>query len=358
MRIGIDGRFWNESGVGRYIRNLVRELNKLDEEDEFVLFVYKESGIKNQELRKNWEVVPTDIRWHTIEEQIKFPKLLNSYTLDLVHFPYFSVPIFYNKPFIVTIHDLILHHYATGKATTLPKPVYFTKLQSYKFVMNQAAKKSKKIITVSEATKSEIIDHLHVPPQKVVVTYEGADEHLKISEKKHLEKYFLYVGNAYPHKNLEFLIRTFSELSDPTVRLQIVGRADYFQKRLQKQTDGDQRITFITDADDAMLSTLYSNALALVSPSRMEGFGLPLLEAMKLGCLVIASDIPSSREICGDAALYFDLHKIDSLRTLLEKVMNDTVDRKQYINSGKKRSEFFSWEKMAGETLTIYKSAF
>lgn len=360
MKIGIDGRFWNESGVGRYIRNLVRELQKIDKENEYVLFVSPKSDISDSFKKRNWKIVTTDIRWHTIAEQLQFPKLLNSYNLDLVHFPYFSVPIFVKIPFVVTIHDLILHHHSTGKATTLPKPMYYAKLEGYKFVMRQAARKAKKILAVSEATKKEIIDHLGVRKEKISVTYEGADENLKYVERKTDEKYFLYVGNAYPHKNLSFLIRTFSELPDTKVKLKIVGREDFFQKRSQKLAQSvylNSNIEYLTDVDDTKLASLYSNALALVSPSLMEGFGLPLLEAMKLHCLVVASDIPSSHEICDDAAIYFNPNKRESLRAVLTEVIKGRVNKQTLISKGLQRSELFSWEKMAKETLHAYVTA-
>lgn len=178
---------WNESGVGRYIRNLTRYLQVVDKENEYVLFARSEDyrEIRNQELKiKNngWKIVATDIRWHSFEEQLRMPSILKREKLDLVHFPYHSIPVLYDRPFVVTIHDLIPYHFPTGKASTLLSPLYQLKLLGYRFVISQAVKKAKKIIAVSKATKQEIIDHLGVSPDKVVVTYEGVDE--KISNLK------------------------------------------------------------------------------------------------------------------------------------------------------------------------------
>lgn len=363
MKIGIDARFWNESGVGRYIRNLVRELGIIDTKNEYVLFVNSrdKKTIQSQLSGGSFQIVGTDVKWHTLGEQLRFPSLLNSYNLDLVHFPYFSVPFFYNRPFVVTIHDLILHHFATGKATTLPLPVYWAKLQGYKFVLKQAAKRSKKIITVSSATAKEIVDHLGVSDSKIVVTYEGVDISLKNSQVKNVkDRYFLYVGNTYPHKNLEVLIRAFSEISDTKVKLILVGREDHFQKKTVNVSTvlyRNPNIIFKTHVDDLELSELYQHALALISPSLMEGFGLPLVEAMRLGCFVVASDIPSSREVCKDAAVYFNPRSVDSLRDILEKVLRNSLDTKTYVKRGKVRSESFSWKKMAEETLDVYTSS-
>src|SRR4051812_22356097 len=120
MKIGIDARLWNETGVGRYIRNLVKELQLIDKKNEYILFVRKADfdKVSSQIVNSKFLVKVADIRWHTIEEQIKLPRILNNENLDLMHFPYFSVPIRYKKTFVITIHDLILNHFSTGKAST------------------------------------------------------------------------------------------------------------------------------------------------------------------------------------------------------------------------------------------------
>src|SRR5687768_2081128 len=119
MKIGIDARLWNETGVGRYIRNLVWQLGKIDKENEYVLFVNSGARVQGQEFsHERFKIVETNIRWHTVSEQMQFPRLLENENLDLVHFPYFSVPIYYKGPFVITIHDLIINHFPTGKAST------------------------------------------------------------------------------------------------------------------------------------------------------------------------------------------------------------------------------------------------
>ena len=258
MKIGIDCRLWNESGVGRYIRNLTEQLLIIDRKNSYVFFVLSKDRkeILRSVQNDRFKIITADIRWHTIEEQWRFPSILNKENLDLVHFPYFSVPIFYNKPFIVTIHDLILHHFPTGEASTLALPLYQLKLLGYKSVISNGAKKAKKIITVSNATKAEIVDHLKVDPSKVVVTYEGVgiNSRLKVKTSKlKVKNYFLYVGNAYPHKNLERLIEAFNLVCHPEalaegsndIKLVLVGKEDYFYKRKSKKYGfGKIRIVF------------------------------------------------------------------------------------------------------------------
>lgn len=369
MKIGIDCRLWDETGVGRYTRNLVKELSLIDEENEYVLFILPQdreaiSQITNSsphdEVGK-WKIVEANVRWHTIAEQFDFPKVLYKENLDLVHFPYFSVPLLYNRPFVVTIHDLIINHFPTGQASTLPYPLYWLKLQGYKFVISQAAQKAQKVIAVSNATKKEIVNHLHTDPHRIVVTYEGIDEALRVSNYKYtgipsLKHYFLYVGNAYPHKNLGKLIAAFelAKKQDPQIKLVLVGKNDFFYDRLQREMV-DENIIFFGEANDEALSSLYQHALALVAPSLMEGFGLPPLEAMANNCLVLTSRIPVFQEICNNAAIYFDPLDISDMSEKMLSVL--TIEKKQkevFKKRGQERVDLFSWKKMAEETLKIY----
>jgi len=372
MKIGIDARLWNETGVGRYIRNLVENLLEIDSTNEYVLFVgtnvyqkIKSQKSKVKSTTKNLKIIETNIKWHTLGEQRLFPKVLEKENLDLVHFPYFSVPIFYKGPYIITIHDLIIHHYPTGKASTLPSPVYYMKLFGYKYVIKEAAKKAQKVITVSETTKDEIVKHLGVSPEKIFVTYEGVEDRVQkntIPYTLSAKPYFLYVGNAYPHKNLERLIEAFKKIvaEFPEIKLFLVGKEDYFYRRLKEKVTKmsiEKNVIFAGFVPEEELENYYENAKAIILPSLMEGFGLTGLEAMKSNCLVIASDIPSLREIYKDAAVYFDPLVIESLHATIREVLLAEKRFNEYIIRGEKRVSEFSWKKMAQQTLKIYESS-
>ena len=368
MRIGIDARLWAQTGVGRYIRNLTVELQKIDTKNDYVLFLRTEDleDAKSKLSNPKWRAVAADIKWHSLSEQTKFPKLLNKENLDLVHFPYFSVPVFYKKPYVVTIHDLIINHFPTGKASTLSLPLYQFKLLGYKYVIKKAAGNSKKIIAVSKATKDEIIDHLGVNSDKISVIYNGIDNGIvnKKSEIKeeNYRKYFLYVGNAYPHKNLEKALEAFQKFSSENkeIKFIMVGKEDYFYKRLKEKISGlglEDKVTIKESFGDLELSNLYKNAIALLMPSLMEGFGLPALEAMANGCPVLASDIPSLKEICKDAALYFNPHLSQGIFESLELISKDNQLGEKLIKQGLIRAKEFSWEKAAKETLEVYEKA-
>lgn len=372
MRIGIDARLWNETGVGRYIRNLIKNLQVIDRNNSYVLFVKSEyvESIRYQVLSNKFKIIGTDIHWHSVKEQLFFHKIIEKENLDLMHFTYFSLPIFYQRPFIVTIHDLIINHFPTGKASTLPSPVYNFKRLAYKIILRRAIERAKKIIVPLNATKKDLIVSLKANPDKVVVTYEGVDDSIANPESqipnRELElkyniknkKFFLYVGNAYPHKNIQILIKVFNKLANREIKLILIGKEDYFYKQLAVKLKDriSNNIQIIHNVTDSELHELYKKTLAVIAPSLMEGFGLVPLEAMANKCLVLVSDIPSHREVCGDSAIYFhpdnseDLH--NKLLDVLENV--NTLIYKNKLKLGIERIKLFSWGKMAAETLKIY----
>jgi glycosyltransferase involved in cell wall biosynthesis len=367
MRIGIDVRLWQETGVGRYTRNLVKHLQEIDKKNEYILFALNKDreNIKLEISNPRFQVKTADIRWHTFAEQTKLPPILNKEQLDLMHFPYFSVPFLYKKPFVVTIHDLILHHFPTGEASTLPFPFYYVKLLAYKWLIKQAALRAKKILTVSFATKHEINTHLGIKNEKIVVAHEGIDDALVNKQKASVVikgVYFLYVGNAYPHKNLKTLIDAFviARSGYTDMKLVLVGKNDYFYERLQEYTKKQNlgsSVMFYGHARDYELRSLYANAKALVLPSKMEGFGLPMLEAMSEGCVVIASDIPVFHEIGDTAPLYVDSSDPRDIATSMHHILfNDDVVKSKK-EKGLVRSKLFSWKALANSTLKTYESS-
>lgn len=370
MRIGIDCRLWNETGVGRYTRNLVASLAKIDKKNSYILFFREEEYNSVIIPGENFEKYKATMRWHTIKEQIYLPFLLKKHKLDLVHFPYFSVPIHYRGKFVVTIHDLILDHFDTGEASTLPWIVYKAKRLAYKYIIKETVAKAKKIIAVSHATKKEILDHLPISKDKISVIYEGAEEGSDnkrkemstLPEKFKDKKYFLYVGNAYPHKNLTRLIEAFVFLLEDKehkdIKFVFIGKDDYFYQKLKEfvnQIGIERSIIFYGHVSDDELALFYKNAEALIAPSLMEGFGLPGLEAMKQQCLVAASDIAAFREVYADAAIFFDPITIPVIKQTFNDILSlDKAARSQYSKAGLLQSEKFSWEKMAKETLALY----
>ena len=367
MRIGIDARFYGTigKGLGRYTQKLIENLEKLDNANEYFVFLRKENFEEYQPRNEKFHKVLADYQWYTISEQIHMPILLNRYDLDLVHFPHFNIPFLYRKRFIITIHDLILLNFPTIKSTTLNPLWYWIKFLGYKLTIKSAIYRSEKIVTVSEFTKNDILKHYKVPKDKIVVTYEAAEEILtedrKESEEKVLKKYdiikpyILYVGNAYPHKNLEALVLAYEQISDKNLKLVLVGKEDYFYKKLKKAVK-DNSIIFTDFISDSELDVIYRNSLFYIFPSLYEGFGLPPLEAMKRGIPVAASNIPCLREILGNNVCYFDARNTKNISETIISFSKDKMLQKDLIEKGSEWVKKYSWKKMAEETLTQYQN--
>lgn len=364
MQIGIDARLWNQTGVGRYIRNLISNLQDLDPINDYTIFVMEEdAGAVRKALRSsNFKLVATDVRWHSISEQTKLKKVLERENLDLMHFPYFSLPVFYSKPYVLTVHDLILNHFPTGKASTKNPLHYNLKRRAYLFIIKRSTKKARRIIAVSQATKHEIVDHLGVNKDRVSVIHEGVEESIISGGKKSKvdKPFILYVGNVYPHKNIERAVLAFLKAGKPRdAKFIFVGKDDFFYKNLKQRVEKmnpNGSIQFYEYVDDAKLSTLYKDASALIMPSLMEGFGLPVLEAMANGCLVICSDIPALREVAGEAGVYFNPKNIQDISEKIEFAFSSD-SKASLISNGIQRSKDFSWRKMSEQTLRVYKGS-
>lgn len=362
MKIGIDARLINETGVGRYIHSLIQELGTTDSDNQYIIFLRKFAYDAFRLPNNRWEKRLAEVPWHSVKEQWVMPWILVRERLDLLHIPYFNVPIFYPGKYVVTIHDLTILHVDTGKATTLP--IFFYKVRRLGYYLDLAVglRRAQHILTVSKSTKQEIVDHFQLNPENITVTYEGVDEelkrntHLKPQDRLVKESYFLYVGNAYPHKNVERLFYAIKLLENP-IKLVLVGERDFFYQRLKRLADSlalKDRVIFFGIADNEQLRNLYTHATALVFPSAMEGFGLPGLEAMAKNIPVVCSDIPTFREIYGEAALYFNQYDEQDMKAKLHTIISDNKLRNSLVEKGKHITQRYSWKKMAQETLAVY----
>lgn len=356
MRIGIDARLIAETGVGRYTRNLIRELQRIDRTNEYVVFLRKGSFDAFTLPNKRWRKVLADVPWHTVTEQVLMPKIFQREKLDLLHVPYFNVPVFYRGPFVMTVHDLTILHFDTGKASTHAWALYKLRRLGYSVIVRWGIMHAQHLIAVSQATKREIVDHFPVTADKITVTHEGVDENLVGPQKPIISgPYFLYVGNAYPHKNLETLLAAFERLNGAT-KLVFVGKDDFFYRRLRATVEAMEcrtSVIFFGPANDAQLASLYTNAKALVFPSLMEGFGLPALEALAFGCPIICSDIPVFHEILGDIPMYISPSDANAWGQALKKATGlgratrDPTDLKKILSR-------FNWQSMATKTKEVY----
>lgn len=369
MRICIDGRMYNESGIGRYIRNLVSCLKILDQENEyFILHLSKDYD--TLVYHNNFYKVLADFRWYGVREQFKLPQLLKLLKPDLVHFPHFNVPIFYDGKFVVTIHDLIHQHFSMERSTTRGPAIYKLKQLGYKKVFNTAISKSLAVLVPSNFVKDELIKDWKVSEDRIVVTYEAVDDKIQrivetinqgeianvMKKFRITSPYIYYVGNAHPHKNVEGLIRAFGKLRKKYHNLSLVlsGNDHYFWQRIRKEFS-QKGIIYTGYVSDEELVSIYKNARCFVMPSLEEGFGIPLLEAMICGCPVVSSNKGSLPEVGTDTALYFDPLDINDMAGKIAQVLDDKALRQKLVERGLSRCKEFSWEKLAKETLEVYR---
>ena len=363
IKIGIDARFFGpkQKGLGRYVQKLIENLEKTDLDNQYFIFLRKDNFLNYNPKNKNFKKVLADYKWYGFKEQILFPFKIRKYKIDLMHFPHFNVPIFYFNPFIITIHDLILKRFPTRRASTLTPFLYWLKSLAYQIVIFSAIKRAKKIIAVSNYTKNDILKYFKIKSDKIKVVYEGAPQRPrleKITSNSVSKKYLLYVGNAYPHKNLERLILAFNKLikEKKDLHLILVGETDYFYRKIKDKFLNSKQIIFTDFVSDKELVALYKNASVYVFPSLYEGFGLPPLEAMSCGAPVVCSQASCLPEILEDSAVYFNPKDINDIVEKIKYVLNNKDIQKKLISKGFQQVKKYKWEKMTQETLKIYKS--
>lgn len=370
MRIGIDARFYGPrvggGGLGRYVAELVTNLQTLDRNNSYVLFLRKENFhecvIKNQNFSKRL----VDVPWYTVEEQRVMPREIAHAKVHFMHYPHWNVPIFSRVPFLVTIHDLILlQDGKSARASTRNPFIHGLKQVGHRIALEHAVHRSRHIIAVSEFTKASILTHFRVKSQKISVIPNGVG---RPGEGKNVdlpalgvnEPYFLYVGNAYPHKNLDMLIQAFALFlkTNKSVQLVIAGRRDMFSKAIEKMAGEigitPQALRFVDLPTDEELAALYRRAQLFIYPSRIEGFGIPPLEAMSYGTPVAASKAASIPEILGSHAQYFDQDDIEALADIMHKSVKGVWHNSALLEEAKRHVRKFNWEDTAKKTLQVY----
>lgn len=312
MRIGIDARKIADFGIGTYIRNLLQELVALG--DEYVAFAPADAV-----LPRGVEHVVVDTPHYSLRELIAVGRAADRARLDLFHAPHYVVP-FTKVPLVVTVHDLIhLRH---------PNPL--ARLYARRMI-GRAVRKARRVLTVSETVKREIEQTFGA--RRVVVAPNGVD-HLSANSRRSTANYFLYVGNDKPHKNVDLVVDAAARIGAPLV----LAGAPFERFRGRARLAG-----FVGDAE---LAALYRGAIALVMPSREEGFGLPALEAMRCGTAVITSTAPALVEVTGDAALHV-APSVDALADAMSRMASDAALRASMIARGEARARDFTWKRCA-----------
>ncbi|TRZ77746.1 glycosyltransferase family 1 protein [bacterium] len=368
MKIGIDARMFGsaETGIGNYVKNLVENIVKIDHENEYVLFMMADRiDDPNIPEAQNLKKVPVNSHWYTWSEQLVFPWIIYREKLDLMHFTHFNVPLLYRKPFIVTIHDVTPLFFPGHKMNSI------IRRNAFKLAFNNAVRSSKKIISVSNFTKDQIVKNFNIHAKKVTTIYEGTghifqkevnyDKIKELKERYGITKPFIfYVGVWRNHKNITGLIKAFDILRNKyklDIQLVLGGQEDAYYPEVRETweklelTEHIIRPGFIKDDE---LPMFFKSAEVLARPSFIEGFAMVDLEAMSVGVPVAASNSSCLQEILDDAALYFDPLNIEKMAEVINRILTDKKLRDDLIQKGFRQFGKFSWEKCAGETLGIY----
>lgn len=369
MRIVIDGRWIKQTGIGRYLEKTLVQILKIDQDNEYVLLVRSEDIQHIKFNANNLKLVKADYSWYGIGEQTKLVKQIKNLKPDLVHFTNFNVPFIYNGKFVVTIYDLTLLKFKNINNQKILPSLYHIKDLVMRRVLNHAIKKSAAIFTMTNFVKNEIVKKYQIDRKKITVTPGAADTMLKKITRVNLDKFgitkpfILYIGNAYPHKNLKKLILAFEKLvTDYSLdyQLVIVGKKDAFRKQLEREVHEsglEGRVIFTGFVPDDQLHYLYQSADIYSFPSLSEGFGLPALEAMSYDLPIASSNATCLPEVIGNGALYYDPSDTNNMAQVMQKLITDKKLQQKLVTEGKKQLKKFSWEKTAKKTLKTYQKS-
>ena len=344
-------------GLGRYIRNLIEGIGRVDQENEYEVLVsdhsrrvspwpnirYRYIGFPNFKLRY-WEQFA--------------PLQIGPY--DLLHFPYDSCIAIKRGKFVATIHDVIPVLYPKAN-TFMPWKGLFKRIM----IPNPMAQIDH-VVTVSESSKRDIIERLGIAEHQISVVYQGVEldrffpNPISPSQPHTHKPYIFCVSGDSPNKNVSTLIQSYASLPNAIrgkYRLLLSGNVEKSQQlhALIKKLNLENRIEFTGIVSDEHLAQLYKEAAVFVFPSLYEGFGLPVLEAMACGCPVITSNTSSLPEVVGDAGLLVDPTDPSAIKEAIEKVLTDQNLAERIRSAGIQRAQQFDWTRTARDTVALYR---
>jgi glycosyltransferase involved in cell wall biosynthesis len=364
MRVAIDARKLHDYGIGTYVRNLVHGLARQDHDDRYVLLCRAGDAEFLRALGPRFEPLCEGSGNYSVREQLLVPLALTRAKVDLFHAPHYVVSPLTRCPYVVTIHDCIHLRFPQYLPNRLA-PLYA------RTMMQMAAQRARRVLTVSNASKHDILQYLGIAADKVEVIHNALDERLataptadeigRVRERFLLTSPFiLYAGNIKPHKNIDRLIEAYSILRRRGVadaKLLIIG--DEISKypnlrRLVHRFQLHQHVRFLGFVPEQTLAALYRLAAVFVFPSLYEGFGLPPLEAMAAGAPVVTSNVSSLPEVVGDAALLIDPMDAGAIADAIARVLNDPALRTDLIRRGHERVAAFSWKRSVDRIRQVY----
>lgn len=361
MRILYDGYIYNKQafgGTNRYFNNLICRLpNKYSP-----ILAISGSLSNNFPVHPNIKIIGYKKRRFPFNniplwfEKYYFDIVINFHKPDIIHPTYyFSVRRKdvgnYRSPIILTVYDMVHEIVLKTSNTSL-----------FSLIKKNAILSADRIICISENTKKDLIEQYSLPEKLITVTHLASeiDESVSYgSEKVPSHPYYLYVGSRARYKNFNGLLLAFSKIIsyDRDIELCVVGLPfEVAEKRFIGELKLENNVKNYGNVNDRHLAKLYRCSIALVYPSFYEGFGIPLLEAMSCGTVVVASNCSSIPEVVGDAGILFNPRSVDDLTDILGSLPNDSSERKRFIKKGYNQAKLFSWEKTTKKTVDVYRS--
>lgn len=361
-KILIDAREYPTS-TGRYIRKLIEYLEKVDahSDREYVIMLKSKDFNEYTPKAPNFQKVEADFKEFTFSEQFAFLRLIRNLKADLVHFTLVQQPVLYFRPVVTTLQDFTTLRFNNPSKNII---VFKFKQLVYFFVNVIASIKSRQLITPTEFVKNDAIRLLKSRSKKITVTLESADKITAPAEVFSPLKntsFLMYVGRSLPHKNLERLIDAFAILkqSHPDLKLVLVGKKDDLMQRhiAYAKAQSVPDVVATGYVSEGQLKWLYQHTACYCFPSLSEGFGLPPLEAMIHGAPVASSNATCLPEVNGDAVHYFNPRDTDDMAAKINDILTNKKLREALIKKGAEQVEHYSWQRMAEQTLAVYKKA-
>lgn len=357
--IGLEATRANRSyktGTEWYAWYLLQEFKKIDKSNKFIVYYNKYLAGDLKDAPDNFYFKSLAWPFRKFWTHFRLGWELTNKPVDKF-FATNALPIFGRGERIVTIHDL--GFYKNPKLYHPLERIY------QKISHSLAIRQADKIITISEATKQDIIRYFPKAKHKIKVIYLGYNKHdfkpINFDDKKifidrhdYPDKYLLYIGRLENKKNVLNLIKAYKKTSRrwPLILAGRPGNYGYKEiEALANQSDLKDDILLLGYVSQTNYPKLMASATGFVFPSKFEGFGLPVLEAMASGIPVVCSNIPALKEVAQDAAIYFDPDNIEDITQKIEEMFNNQEQRRELIAKGLKRAQNFSWTKVAQETL-------
>jgi glycosyltransferase involved in cell wall biosynthesis len=359
-----------KAGVGRYLINLINNLQKLDNQNKYYLFIHDDDLDSFKATCPNFEVVSVKSKYlrniwlRLLWEQFVLPSRLKKYKIDILHSPHYTIPYFSSVKKVVTYHDMTF--------ILFPYLHIFTKRHLFKIYMWLSAKFADRIIAVSHATKDDVMKVLKVKESKISVAPLGVDQCFfedppdnaqEIIQSYVIDqKYFLTVGTIEPRKNMLGMLKAYAELPDEfknEYKFVICGQMGWMYQNIFdfiKESDIENRVVFVKFVPDNHLPILYKKASIFLYTSFYEGFGLPVVEAMASGTPCITSNLSSMKEVAGDTCIKVDPNNHKEIAQAIMKILENEEFRNDLSKSEIKRAEIYNWPNCAKLTIDTYKS--